>query len=124
MHAWRLLSAGLLFVLYTLGSTQLGFVHQLFHPGELTATHTAVQEKNPCHRNLYHGERSGCNHEYHLAKLTVCNFCHTFIPADQIVFSTDGPEFIHLNEREFIVGYSFVLDPANSQLLARGPPLV
>jgi len=84
----RMLGALALFVLYGIGSTQTGYLHQLFHPEEVTAVHTIAQEQDPCHRSLYHGVDTGCRHEFHLAKMQSCGLFHTLVHADQILFES------------------------------------
>jgi hypothetical protein len=118
----RLLGASALLFLYAIGSTQTGYLHQLFHPEEISATHSVAQEQDPCHRSLYHGVDTGCRHEFHLAKMQSCGFCHTLVHADQIVFDTSTAVMslsgtkpdVRIKGREAIfVGYT---------RLTRGPP--
>ena len=73
----RWLAAVTLLLLYGVGSTQTGYLHQLFHPDELAAIHSRVQEQDPCHRALFHGIGVGCRHEFHLVKVSSCGLFHT-----------------------------------------------
>lgn len=84
----RLLGAVMLFVLYGMGSTQTDYLHQLFHPDEIAAAHTPVEEEDPCHRAIYHGVDTACEHEYHVVKLSSCSCFHTLTHSDPLLFNT------------------------------------
>lgn len=86
----KLLGVALMLSLYAIGSTQTGYLHQLFHPDEIAATHSTKQEEDPCHRAMYHGMDTGCRHEFHLGKLHSCGISHTLTHSDLLLFDTDS----------------------------------
>lgn len=118
----RLISIAWLLILYLGGNTQIGFLHQLVHPDELASTHSVVQEKNACHRALFHGESSGCDHEFHLGKASSCNLSHTLTHSDQIFISADRSTFAGLvNPFNPVHKESFV-NTRSIGIQLRGPP--
>lgn len=82
----RLTGIAFLLMFYAAGVTQTGFLHQLFHPGEMAVSHSVKQEKDPCHRALFHGADNGCRHEFHLVKVHSCGLCHTLAHSDLLLF--------------------------------------
>jgi|GEM_PF-938017 hypothetical protein len=119
----RLLTVAAMLLLYLIGSTQSGYLHQLLHPQETAATHSTKQELDPCHRAMYHGVDSGCRHEFHLVKKHSCTFIHTLTHSDPALFDTChgfsisiGRVLVLLSDsaRPIIVTYTF---------LTRGPPV-
>lgn len=115
------LSAVLLLCLYIGGNTHLGMFHRFFHKDE-AANHTSVQEKNPCHRSIYHGQNSGCKHEFHLVKITTCLLCHTLCHVDQIVFNTTAKTAVRCEPRRFDFSDQIFPDSIRSLFSSRGPP--
>ena len=118
----RLLAVIALLSLYGMGSTQTGYLHQLFHPEEVATAHTTTQEQDPCHRALYHGKDTGCRHEFHLVKVHSCGLCHTLAHSDIALFeAASGPTIA--SERRCLT------QPTNQSVitvidshLTRGPP--
>ncbi|MEO5979279.1 MAG: hypothetical protein ABIS36_05500 [Chryseolinea sp.] len=118
----RLISIAGLLILYLGGNTQIGFLHQLVHPDELADTHTAVQEKNACHRALFHGEASACNHEFHLGKANACNLSHTLTHSDQIFILADRSTIVGL-VNPFNLSYKEIfINTGSTDIQLRGPP--
>jgi hypothetical protein len=119
----KLLGASALLLLYAIGSTQTGFLHQLFHPDEVAAIHSPKQEENPCHRALYHGMDTGCRHEFHLVKVHSCGLCHTLVHTEMLLFDghAGGPtrRVSELVER---LRSRCTTDITNA-FLTRGPPV-
>lgn len=115
------LSAVLLLLLYIGGNTQLGVLHGLFHKDDAT-NHTSVQEENPCHRSIYHGQNSGCKHEFHLVKVSTCLLCHTLCSVDQIIFNTTAKIAACNEARSFDLADQIFPDSIDNIFSSRGPP--
>jgi hypothetical protein len=114
--------AAALLLLYVMGSAQTGYLHQLFHPAEVAATHSVKQEEDPCHRALYHGMDRGCRHEVHLVKVHSCGLCHTLVHTELLLFDAPASTSIQVG-RECIVRPKncCTIDVTNT-FLTRGPP--
>ncbi|HTF20519.1 MAG TPA: hypothetical protein VK658_20745 [Chryseolinea sp.] len=97
----RWLGAVAMLSLYAIGSTQTGYLHQLFHPDEVAATHSPQLEEDPCHRALYHGMDIGCRHKVHLVKVHSCGLCHMLVHSDLLLFETPASTPTHTG-REII----------------------
>ncbi|SKC81604.1 hypothetical protein SAMN05660236_3983 [Ohtaekwangia koreensis] len=98
----------LLSILYIAGSLQFELLHSFIHRHELVITHSHDQEKDPCHRSIYHNDtQEGCEHDAHLIVSTKCQMCDLAFGGDQTIlsyvvsahggFSTEYFEFYKLN---------------------------
>jgi len=84
------ISRGLSFLvigLYIVCTSLPGILHALVHDHEVKVTHSAAQEKDPCHRMLYHGETAACDHDAHLIDSDECPMCDVICHVDQILVS-------------------------------------
>ena len=92
IEARRMLNALLamvLLVLYVAGNTGSGIVHQLFHTGLSLVLHTPAQERDVCHRAIYHFGKDP-KHNVHLTVSDKTDRCHLLVHADQLAI--DIPE--------------------------------
>lgn len=114
-----------LLLTYLIGNNQFAAFHKLLHKNEgRLVTHSAEQEKDRCHRTIYHYEKNKCEHRSHLTAIEKCNVCH-------LVFHTDQVTISHTPEA-FIKTYSIIIEcPVSAQLAdivisypSRGPPTV
>lgn len=80
---WSVL--GLLMALYTLGSLRVESVHRLIHDHD-AELHTEAQERNACHRTIFHGSSSSCEHPVHVSANWTCTL-------SDLAFDTHAPEF-------------------------------
>ena len=72
----RTFFAWLLLFLYLVGSVQIESFHEVFHSFE-QALHSFDQEKDPCHRAIYHdSKKEGCDHKTHVTAVKKCPLCH------------------------------------------------
>jgi len=113
----------LLAAAYIIGNSPGEALHKLFHNQE-TVVHTVDQEKDSCHRTIYHQEKEdGCEHKSHLSKVDKCNLCHALSHIDQIAISDSTCEFISTDVE--VVGkiISHHLSLADTNLPARAPPI-
>lgn len=75
----------LLVLLYLVGSARIESVHQLFVQHAAPVLHAQEQEKDPCHRSIYHQERSAdCKHTTHIVDNHKCPMCDSQVHTVQI----------------------------------------
>ena len=75
-------------VLYTAGTSHLEYLHSMFHGHDVAVTHSDAQEKDPCHRLLYHNDTmQGCDHSSHLIVSDKCEMCDLVYHGDQTMLS-------------------------------------
>lgn len=81
----------LLYIGSTLTPEQL---HSFIHHHEITVTHSADEEQDPCHRTLYHHDtEQGCEHDSHLIAYDDCE-------GDDQIYHGD---YTLLNERSLLI---------------------
>ncbi|HEX9651087.1 MAG TPA: hypothetical protein VGA21_11030 [Cyclobacteriaceae bacterium] len=112
----------LLLFLYTLGNTEFETLHLVIHPDDSLA-HTANQEKDSCHRAIYHNEpEEGCSHKSHVLLKVKCGLCDQVCHSDQVHFTIiqSAPlEFAELSQK---YNQSFFLTSVQANLIPRAPP--
>jgi hypothetical protein len=87
----RIFSALMLLLVYLTGNVQVESFHKVFHTFE-QALHSSDDEKDPCHRSIYHDSRQkGCDHKTHVTAVKKCPFCH----------------IVSLNDKHIAVNHSF-----------------
>lgn len=72
---YKTFSVILLLFLYVAGNVQMESFHQVFHSLE-KSLHSYEQEKDPCHRAIYHDTDAGCDHKTHVTAVKKCPLCH------------------------------------------------
>ena len=78
----------LLLILYVVGTNQWEVIHSFAHDHDTLVSHYDEQEKDPCHRLIYHNdEGQGCHHESHLAISDKCEMCDLAYHGDQSILS-------------------------------------
>lgn len=110
---------------YIVGTSQSESFHKLFHSGDHQISHTQLQEKDPCHRVIYHDDTDkGCDHRSHIATADKCDLCHVIHHTDQIPLSNPDSEPIQFSSTTFIF-YSATIPGAGQSLRSsRAPPVV
>ncbi|MBL7870650.1 MAG: hypothetical protein JNM78_03490 [Cyclobacteriaceae bacterium] len=119
----KILAVVLLAAAYISGNSPGEAFHKFFHNQE-TLVHTVDQEKDSCHRTIYHQEKEdGCKHKTHISKVEQCTLCHALSHIDQIVISDSTCEFISTDVEIVgkIISHHFSL--ADTNLPARAPPV-
>jgi hypothetical protein len=112
----------LLLVLYVIGNVQVESIHQVFHSVD-KALHSLEQEKDPCHRAIYHEVKNeGCDHKTHVTAIKRCPLCHVVPFNDQ--HASAGED---VTASGYSVSYQSVLHPLSLpdplyNLSARAPP--
>jgi hypothetical protein len=114
-----------LLALYAVGSLQVESFHRLIHGHDEAALHSPEQEKNDCHRLIFHNISEGsCHHKSHVTELKKCPLCQ--ITVQQLHVTThERFSFVPSNSS---VTYEW-LTPATfsgcrTHLRARAPPTI
>jgi hypothetical protein len=126
IDARRMLNALLamvLLVLYVAGNTGSGIVHQLFHTGPSLVLHTPAQERDVCHRAIYHFGKDP-KHNVHLTVSDKRDRCHLLVHADQLAL--DIPRQTAMSPAIAFVENLTVGGAAQIYLVlsSRAPPLI
>lgn len=117
--------AGILLLgLYLTGNVQVESFHQFFHSLE-KALHSSEQEKDPCHRAIYHeAKNEGCNHKTHVTAVKNCPLCHVVPFNDQHFAIGQSPLSAELFCSFFILCIESIHSDILYDLPARAPPFV
>jgi hypothetical protein len=117
---------GLLFMtLYVIGTAPVELMHSFSHDHNAPASHSQEQEKDPCHRLLYHNDvETGCDHDLHLTGSDKCDMCDLVHPGDQIfLFRVDTPKLKFSDQ--FFDTYKLSLDTHWAVISSsRAPPVL
>ena len=114
----------LLLFLYTAGNVQLESFHSVFHSLE-KALHSAEQEKDPCHRAIYHdAAANGCDHKTHVTAVKKCPLCHVVPFNDQLLVSDNAFETVSFSENINLFYAAIPVANRPIALPARAPPVV
>jgi len=120
----KVLAVVVLAVAYIIGNSPDEALHKLFHNQEVTVVHTIDQEKDSCHRTIYHQEKEdGCKHKSHISKVDKCNLCHALSHIDQFAISGSTCEFILTDVESTGKLTSHHLSLFKTNLPARAPPI-
>lgn len=115
----------LLLLSYLVGTSSVEVFHQLFHNHERLTTHSPEQEKDPCHRSIFHHEKKGsCNHEAHILKIEKCPLFHPVTHNDHLVISSIACATIPSGSSTIAPLIVVELAASNDNLPSRAPPLV
>lgn len=119
----KMFSGILLLLLYLTGNVQVESFHELFHSFE-RALHSQEEEKDPCHRAIYHDEKEkGCEHKTHFTPIKKCPLCHVVPFNDQHVATVDSFDPARSFETFYLSRYIISLPVLEITLPARAPPL-
>jgi hypothetical protein len=113
----------LLLTAYIVGICRFEGLHELFHSRDQHVTHTEIEEKDPCHRAIYHHEvEKDGNHDSHVAASDKCDLCDIISHTDQLLllkFEATHPHYFSLT----FGSYSAAISGAELSLaLSRAPP--
>ncbi len=62
-------------------------LHQFLHSHQQEVSHNDIEEKDPCHRSIYHHDVEGCHHPSHIGITDQCDLCNLFFHSDPFVLS-------------------------------------
>lgn len=72
-------------VLYVVGTTHIEWVHSFAHEHANGVLHSGEEEKDPCHRSIYHNDiEHGCHHDSHLIVSDKCKMCDLVSHGDYV----------------------------------------
>jgi hypothetical protein len=114
--------AAFLLSLYIAGTIASDLVHQVVHEHQHEALHTAEQEKDPCHRSLYHHDTNGCDHQAHVSKIEKCKHCHILFHTDQLTFDSTAYKINVHGVAVLTRLIAPILSDIDWQQFLRGPP--
>lgn len=103
-HLLRKAAIVVLVLVYALGAVEFKGIHEAFHAED----HSEAQEKNPCHRSLYHQAKNACDHAFHFSQQKQCLLCHLVTHSDQWIAADAVSLSITAIAQEFIsIDYLF-----------------
>ena len=107
------------------GPSQFALFHKLLHSHDHSVSHSESQEKDRCHRAIYHNDiENGCGHHSHLVVTDKCDLCDMILHTDQILLSTSEslqPQFFSTD----FTSCSFeIVSIGQSILPSRAPPTI
>lgn len=115
-----------LLLIYFSGTSHLEVLHSFYHNHDQRVKHSEEQEKNPCHRSIYHFDfdelAKNCGHNAHLVVADKCTLCDHNVHQDHLLFDLTRISSNDFSSPEFI---SLSVDADSYSLLnvlARGPP--
>jgi hypothetical protein len=122
-HAVRQACSLVLLLFYIIGTSEINVFHHLSHSYRHQSTHSVEQEKDPCHRAIYHGDhQNGCKHHSHIVKKDKCGTCSIIAHKTQIL--APGLEIPSIQFRlcNFDLYASTTLSSSQTLLPSRAPP--
>lgn len=112
-----------LLLLYLAGNTGSGIVHQLFHGRQSLVLHTPAQEKDVCHRAIYHFGKDP-RHNSHVTVNDKTDRCHLLVHADQLAITIPSHQAPH-RITVFLDNLTVAqIGPVSVERSSRAPPLV
>ena len=119
----KIFSMTFLLLAYLTGTNQF-IVNNFLITRASTVLHTPEQEKDPCHRTIYHYEKHPCPHKFHLITGDNCDHSFLFSHSDAVLASHACREFVacECDYTEKLIAIRF--DDANKLLPPRSPPAV
>ena len=91
--------AFLFVILYIAGTSHVELLHSYFHEHGILVTHSEEQEKDLCHRLIYHKDVQSC-HDSHVSVMDKCQACDQASHPDQTTV-TD----VYHGTRQFVNSY-------------------
>jgi hypothetical protein len=87
----------ILLTAYIVGICRFEGLHDLLHSSDNHVTHSELEEKDPCHRAIYHHEvEKDSYHDSHLAASDKCELCDIISHTDDILLpesDTTHPQY-------------------------------
>lgn len=119
------LLALLLLALYVIGTSPVALIHEFAHDHQVLVTHSQEQEKDPCHRLVYHNDvEAGCDHDVHLTASDTCQMCDLAYHGDQTLLLAASYPVLKFSDQYFD-GYKVSLDAYWAiRSSSRAPPVL
>ena len=119
-----LLGASLL-TLYIVGTAGFEGLHQLFHAHKFSVSHSQTEEKNPCHRTIYHQDaEEGCGHANHVVVTDKCDLCDVILHADHALLVDISEQPVRFFAIDVLFDSAPAIAHAQSNLSPRAPPAI
>jgi hypothetical protein len=118
----RFSGAMVLVLIYLVSGARLNTLHRLFHDDQHAVEHFAENEKDPCHRTIYHKDTSGCDHRSHVSEVTKCNYCDITSVPDHISLPELAVDEQHIIATPFDPLVDHCSTSSRLNLSARAPP--
>jgi hypothetical protein len=90
--ALRNLGAAVLLFCYLAGNASFGILHQFLHPRQTTVLHSPAQEKDVCHRAIYHFGKDP-KHNSHFAVSEKDDHCLLLAHTEQILVTAPTAQY-------------------------------
>ncbi len=114
-----------LFAFYVAGTSQVEVLHELIHSHNNLISHSPEEEKDPCHRDVYHHDtEKTCDHHSHIVVTDKCELCDLIFYTDQILLSSVDSPSIHFLVVDFVFNSSDTVGTGHSINSSRAPPAV
>lgn len=83
--------------IYLTGAIQFNILHASFHAHTQEELHSPENEKEACHKAIYHQDQAGsCHHKTHLVAHDQCSLCHLIVSMAQPLFqAVEDQLFVH-----------------------------
>ena len=92
----------LLLVLYFVGTSHPELLHSFAHSHDAFVVHSEEQEKDPCHRLIYHDDAErGCGHDSHLIVSDRCHMCDLAYHVDHTILSDLAFSTVEFSSAQF-----------------------
>lgn len=115
----------LLLTFYVAGPSGFELLHELSHSHRHLVSHSEPQEKDPCHRAIYHHDvEKGCGHNSHIVVTDKCELCDMIFHTDQIVLSNSESTARQFISTEFAFCSTEFVSTGQSILPSRAPPTI
>jgi hypothetical protein len=112
----------LLLAFYVAGTSQVEVLHELIHSHNNLISHSQQEEKDPCHRAVYHHEtEKGCGHS-HIVVTDKCELCDLISHTDQVLLSRFDSPSIEFVTVDFVCSSSDIAGAGQSNNSSRAPP--
>lgn len=122
-EARKVFFAALLLAFYLFGNTGFGILHEFLHLNTSLVSHSPEQEKDACHRAIYHFGKDG-KHHFHITLTGKHDRCNLLLHVDQISLRSfqeisDSSPFFRVDRP-----VTFRFSDTFSQRPPRAPPLI
>jgi hypothetical protein len=123
-HGLKAASYFFLLIFYVTCTSQFEVLHHVFHSHDSLVSHSAEEEKDACHRAVYHHEtEQKCDHS-HIVVADKCELCDLISHTEHVLFSSLSSPSIKFFVVDFVFNLSHVVGTRQSIDSSRAPPAV
>lgn len=113
-----------LLLIYFVGTIEFNSIHSLLHASESTELHSEENEKEACHKAIYHNAREGCDHKVHITTNEKCSLCHLIVQTEQSLPDPSIEIVQSINAPVTFSFYQIIPFELSNYRPARAPPAV